>query len=252
MTLLLSHTGRYLRGLSPRLKFLFVFCQLWYPLFAVNMALMYLMPIIALSFDVRFADVSYPAFIGHAFPTVLVLTIFAYQLRRDGFPPARRQGDRLGKGAFHLHPVALGVVGLHHGGARPDHRPLCRFPHHAQGSASASQRLPIRVLAVYVVLALGCIAPVLLAQGVTEARGFHLLSVFNALLYTSIVVVIVVHHPDREPDRLAQPEPRRGGPVGGRLRPFVVDGHGHLHARHGKLTCGVLGYLRFALRRLSI
>ncbi|MEZ5796800.1 MAG: hypothetical protein R3D63_04480 [Paracoccaceae bacterium] len=32
LSLLLQHTGRYFRHLPLRLKFLFVFCQLWYPL----------------------------------------------------------------------------------------------------------------------------------------------------------------------------------------------------------------------------
>ena len=194
LTLLLSHTGRYLRGLSPRLKFLFVFCQLWYPLFAVNMALMYLMPIIALSFDVRFADVSYPAFIGHAFPTVLVLTIFAYQLRRDGFfRPHDAKVIAWEKALFICIQWPWVLWGCIMAVRDRITGRFVDFRITPKGSA-ASQRLPIRVLAVYVVLALGCIAPVLLTQGVTEARGFHLLSVFNALLYTSIVVVIVVHH----------------------------------------------------------
>lgn len=194
LTLLLSHTGHYVGRLPLRLKFLFVFCQLWYPLFALNMALMYFMPIVALGFDVRFADVTYPAFIGHAFPTVLVLTTFAFQLRHDGFfRPYRAKVIAWEKALFICIQWPWVLWGCIMAVRDRITGKFVAFRITPKGAA-ASSRLPARVLAVYVVLALGCILPVLLAQDVTQARGFHLLSIFNALLYTSIVLIIVVHH----------------------------------------------------------
>jgi cellulose synthase (UDP-forming) len=56
------------------------------------------------------------------------------------------------------------------------------------------QTLPWRIVVVYSALAAACVLPVLLVDGVTEARGFYLLSVINALLYTAIVTVIVIRH----------------------------------------------------------
>lgn len=194
LTLLLSHTPRYLAQLPAKLKFLFVFCQLWYPLFALTTATMYFVPITAVVFDVRFADVTYPAFIGHALPTVGVLTFFAFQIRRDGFfrpHDARIFGWE--KALF----ICLQWPWIFWGCVMAVRDRLSGrfvdFRITPKGEA-ASRHLPVRVIGVYVALALGCILPVLLVDGVEQARGFYLLLVFNAMLYTAIVVVIVLRH----------------------------------------------------------
>ena len=59
---------------------------------------------------------------------------------------------------------------------------------------AATKRLPSKVVAVYAALALGAVLPVILVSDVGEARGFHLLSGINALIYSSIVISIVVRH----------------------------------------------------------
>lgn len=83
VTLLLQHTGWSLRHLPGRLRFLFVFCQFWYPLFALKATMLYLAPIIALSFNIRFAEVPYRAFLAYAVPSHLTLIVF--RIRADGF-----------------------------------------------------------------------------------------------------------------------------------------------------------------------
>ncbi|MBW6506100.1 MAG: glycosyltransferase [Rhodobacteraceae bacterium] len=194
LTLLLSHTSRYVAHLPPRLKFLFVFCQLWYPLFALTTALMYFMPIGAVVFDMRFADVTYPAFIGHSLPAVAVLTLFAFMLKWDGLMrPTDARVISWEKALFMslqwpwvLWGCVMAVFDRLSG-------KFVDFRITPKG-ANVSRRLPARVLGVYVALALGCILPVLLVPGVHEARGFYLLLTFNAIIYTSIVGVIVVHH----------------------------------------------------------
>ncbi len=194
LTLLLSHTSRYVAHLPMRLKFLFVFCQLWYPLFALTTALMYFMPIGAVVFDMRFADVTYPAFIGHALPTVAVLTFFAFMLKWDGLMrPVDARVISWEKALFMslqwpwvLWGCVMAVFDRLSG-------KFVDFRITPKGT-NVSRRLPARVLGVYVALALGCILPVLLVPGVHEARGFYLLLTFNAIIYTAIVGVIVVHH----------------------------------------------------------
>ncbi len=62
----------------------FLFCQMLYPIFGVTMAVMYLLPIVALLGDIRYVDVTYPAFLGHALPTMISLLLLSYALRRDG------------------------------------------------------------------------------------------------------------------------------------------------------------------------
>lgn len=194
LTILLTYTPRYLARLPARLKFLFVFCQLWYALFALTTALLYFVPISAIVFDIRFANVTYPAFVGHAIPAMAVMTLIAFMLKWDGF---FRPRDALviswEKALF----VCLQWPWVFWGCTMAVlDRITGRFVDFRitpKGEA-AGRRLPTKVIGVYVALALGCILPVLLVGDVSEARGFYLLAMVNALLYTAVVLVIVFHH----------------------------------------------------------
>lgn len=194
LSLLLNHTGRYLGQLPWRLRFLFVFCQLWYPLFAATSAMLYLAPVVALAFDLRYADVTYPAFVLHAAPSVLCLTVIAFQIRRDGF----------------FRPVAAPVLSWEKALFLPLQWPwvfwgcamavrdrltgtFVDFRITPKGAA-AGRVLPLRVLAVYTALALGATLPVLFSEDLGNARGFLLLALLNAVLYALLVAVIVWQH----------------------------------------------------------
>src|SRR4029077_1406650 len=72
VTVLLQYTPRYLSPLPGKLKAQFLFCQLWYPLFSLFMALIYILPIVALMTSVNFANVTYPHFFLHFAPISLV------------------------------------------------------------------------------------------------------------------------------------------------------------------------------------
>jgi len=194
LTLLLSHTSRYVGHLPARLQFLFVFCQLWYPLFALTTALMYFMPIGAVVFDTRFADVTYPGFVGHALPTVAVMTFFAFMLKWDGLMRPRDarviSWEKALFMALQWPWVLWGCVMAVRDWATGQFVDFRITPK----GANITRRLPGRVLGVYVALALGCLLPVLLVDEVNDARGFYLLLTINAIIYTTIVGVIVVHH----------------------------------------------------------
>ncbi|MBA3911026.1 MAG: N-acetylglucosaminyltransferase [Rhodobacter sp.] len=193
-TLLLQHTGRYLRSLPPRLRFLFVFCQFWYPLFAATAAMMYFAPIIALGFDLRYANVTYPAFVLHAAPSVIVLTLIATKIRRDGF----------------FRPVDAPVISW-----EKSLFPALQWPWAMWGclmalrdkltgtfvdfritpkGAAAAKVLPARVVALYCLLALGATLPVIFSEQLANARGFLLLALLNAVLYATLLVVMVWRH----------------------------------------------------------
>ncbi len=194
VSLLLSCTGNYLGRLPARLKFLFLFGQLWYPIFSATMVFLYVVPIYALLYDARFADVTYPAFVGHTLPTMLILVWYAFQIRRDGlFRPFDGKVMSWEKILFVFvqWPWALWgcVMALNDKmtGRFVDFRVT------PKGDA-ATKRLPSKVVAVYAALALGAVLPVILVSDVGEARGFHLLSGINALIYSSIVISIVVRH----------------------------------------------------------
>ncbi len=194
VTLLLQYTPSYFRALPARLKFQFVFSQSWYPLFAAFMAMTFLVPILALVFDVRFVDVTFPAFIGHTLPTTLVLIGIAYLIRSDGlFRPKDAKvlcWERLFF-AFAQWPWVLWGCIL----ALRDRifDTTVNFRITPKGGVAA-EALPFRVLFPYFVLALASIAPVFLVADVRQSAGFYLLALFNAACYSALFSVVILKH----------------------------------------------------------
>ncbi len=194
MTLLLRYTPTYLRALPLRLRFLFLLCQSWYAFFTISMAMMYFVPILAVTFDIRFADVTYAAFVGHFLPAMGMMLIFAYLIKRDGFfRPVDAKVLSWEKAFFVLLQwpwvfwgCAMAVYDRLSGG-------FVDFRITPKGEA-ASAKLPPRIMAVYAALALGALIPVLTVSEVTQARGFYLLSLINAFLYLALLATIVIRH----------------------------------------------------------
>ena len=54
--------------------------------------------------------------------------------------------------------------------------------------------LPYRIVAVYGVLMLGTLLPVLILDQVVQAAGFYLLSALNGLFYATILWIAVISH----------------------------------------------------------
>lgn len=194
VTLFLRYTPRYFAGLRPILKFQFLFSQLWYPMFALFMAATMLVPVTAVLFDMRYADVTYPAFVGHSLPVVLAFVLIAYQLKADGlFRPVDAKVLSWEKALF---PCAqwpwvlwgcLMAVRDSLTGRFVDFRITPK-------GASAAANLPLRVILPYVVIALIAILPVLAVEDAGDAAGFYLLCLFNAVLYVAVLGVAIVHH----------------------------------------------------------
>lgn len=194
VTLLLNYTSGYLSRLPARLRFLFLFGQLWYPTFSATMVFLYVVPIYGLLNDARFADVTYPAFVGHTLPTLTILVWYAFQIRRDGlFRPFDGKVLSWEKILFVFVQWPWALWGCVMALQDKITGRFVDFRVTPKGEA-ATKHLPSKVVAVYAALALGAILPVILVSDVGEARGFHLLSGINALIYSSIVISMVARH----------------------------------------------------------
>jgi cellulose synthase (UDP-forming) len=194
VTLMLVHTPRHLRALPARLRAQFLFCQLLYPLIAGTMLAMYLLPFTAVVFDLRFAHVTYPAFLAHVVPPLALVLLHAAFLRRDGlFRPKDAPVLSWEKVLFILLQwpwVFWGCV------MAVRDRLTGRFVDFRitpKGSASTAS-LPPLIPAVYGGLALGQIAPVLVVGKLEQGGGFLLLSLIAGALYAATVAVIVFRH----------------------------------------------------------
>ncbi|WP_227284172.1 glycosyltransferase family 2 protein [Boseongicola sp. H5] len=194
VTLLLRYTPDYLPRLSPGLKLQFLFCQMLYPLFALFMLTLYLIPVVAVLFDIRYANVTYPAFFAHALAPALAITLIAYVIRADGFfRPTDGKVLSWEKALFLaiqwpwvLWGCIMALRDRLFGG-------FVDFRITPKGEAAEAQ-LPMRVILPYVALALGCLLPVLLVDDLIDARGFYLLTLLNGTIYAIIVGVVVIHH----------------------------------------------------------
>ncbi|MDR9485535.1 MAG: glycosyltransferase [Sediminimonas sp.] len=194
LSILLRYTTHYLGPLPARLRFLFLFCQIWYPLFAVFMVILYVVPIAAVVLDMRYADVTYPAFVIHAIWPPVAVTAIAYAIRADGFFRPRDAKVLGWEKALFLALqwpwVLWGCIMAVRD--RVSHR-FVDFRITPKGEA-AQATLPLRVLMPYVALTLGCLMPVLLIDGVQEAKGFYFLTLLNGTIYALITILIVVRH----------------------------------------------------------
>lgn len=194
MTILVAHTPRYYRNLPARMRVQFVFMQLWYPLQTLFMALMFALPIIALVFDIRFVDVTFPAFIGHMLPSTLVMIAIAFAVRSDGFfRPESAAILSWEKALFMsiqwpwvLWGTATAIVDFLFG-------TKASFRVTPKG-VQATQVLPMRVVAPYFILAVVSAVPILMMSDLEHARGFYILATINAAIYSIIFAVMVIRH----------------------------------------------------------
>lgn len=194
MTIFLRYTPRYLAGLPPKLKFQFVFSQLWYPIFAAFMLMTYLLPIVALTFDMPFAGVTYPAFLGHAAPATLVLMFIAYEIRRDGL--LRPQNAKVISWERALFACAQWPWVLWGSLVAIRDRlfgTTAEFRITPKGQVDAA-KLPFKALLPYLLLATGAVCPLILIDDAGNSAGFYLFSLANAAIYTLLFTIAATRH----------------------------------------------------------
>lgn len=194
MTLLLAYTPRYIGRLPLSMRFQFIFAQLWYPLQAGFMAMMFTLPIIALVYDIRFVDVSFPAFVGHILPSTLVMILIAYTIRADGFFRPTSAAVLSWEKALFV-SIQWPWVLLGTGTAIIDFLFGTRANFRVTPKGEKSPRLlSLRVIAPYFCLAAMSLAPVILASDIEHARGFYILAGINAVVYATIFTVMIIWH----------------------------------------------------------
>lgn len=194
VTLLLQYTPRYLKQLPGRLKFLFLFCQFFYPLFAGFMTLFYFLPITAIIFDIRYAEVTFPSFLAHSMPQIIMLTVIAYVIKSDkNLRPLNGKIIAWEKALFLALQWPWAFWGCVMAFRDTFGKSFVDFRITPKGDAAKAQ-LPMRIIMVYVCLALGSILPVIFIRNVENAQGFYLFATINATLFAAIVGVIVFHH----------------------------------------------------------
>jgi len=194
VNILLNWSPKYLPSLPARLKFQFLFCQLWYPLFGLFMLLMYLMPIIALATTEKFVGVTYIAFLVHSLSIWFILVFMAAQWKARGWyrpVDAKVIGWESLLFVFARWPwVLAGTLAALRDWSTHS---FVDFRVTPKGSHSV-YLVPWGVVIPYATLSLVSGVTALVVDEAGAARGFYIFAIANCLIYSLLVAVIVIRH----------------------------------------------------------
>lgn len=194
VTILLQYSKTYVPRLKGRVRFQFLFSQLWYPMFSSAMAVMYVMPIYALVSGTHLVNVTYFDFVAHMAPLSIVLLALAYWWRSTGlFRPSDARivswegiAFLLLRWPWSLFGSIAAVVDRVSGKVAP-------FRITPKGLNPAG-RLPLSAVAPYLVLALVSGGTAWLVEDPGTAGGFYLFNLVNAFAYGALTLLVIVRH----------------------------------------------------------
>lgn len=194
VTILLEYSPRYVPRLPLRLRFQFLFSQLWYPMFSGMMALMFAMPVVALVTGEPFANVTYVGFVLHILPLSTVLLLLAYWWRSTGFFRPRDAKIVSWEGMAFLFLRwpwsllgSLAAVWDWWKGTAAD------FSVTPKGH-SRTDLLPKRVVAPYVLLSLVASSTAWAVSDPGTAAGFYAFNIVNAAVYGGLTMLVCYRH----------------------------------------------------------
>jgi cellulose synthase/poly-beta-1,6-N-acetylglucosamine synthase-like glycosyltransferase len=192
--LLLQYTPGLLKGLPFRLKFQFLFCQLWYPLLSLATLTAFLIAPVALIFDINMAGVTYPEFVLYGIGPELVLTFLMLSISREGWMRPADAKVISWEGTLYLLArwpwILLGTLAAVRDwwtGTTVD------FQVTPKGTGSADP-LPLRIIMPYVLLSVSSGLPALVFGNIQTALGFYIIALMNSVFYTVLTVAILVKH----------------------------------------------------------
>ncbi len=192
--ILLQYSPAIMKNLSPRLKFQFLFAQLWYPLYTSFLAISFAMPGIILLSGNSVVDVTYPDFLLHFLPQTFALLVMSLWLRSNQtYRPVDAKIFSWESTLFVLARWPWGLLGSLAAVRDWLTGSFVDFRVTPKGSSEVDP-LPFRALAPYGFVALISILPVLLVDEAYDTRGFFLFGILNAGLYLLLIAVIVLQH----------------------------------------------------------
>jgi hypothetical protein len=192
--ILLQYTPKLIGRLPLRLKFQFLFSQVWYPLYAFFLAMTFLLPIIILAYGDNFVSVTYPDFLLHFMPQSLMILFLAFWWRSSKtFRPVDGKIFSWEAMLFLLARWPWVLAGT-----------FAAFRDWATGSfvdfrvtpkgSSEVDPVPFRVLAPYAFISMLSLVPVLLVDDADQTRGFYVFAIINACFYLFLIGMIIVQH----------------------------------------------------------
>lgn len=194
VTILLRYMPANVRNLPMRLRFQFIFSELWYPTFSMMMALMFALPIIALVTGERFVNVTYVDYFIHILPLSLAVLGLAYWWRSSGlFRPANAKILSWEGMAFLFLRWPWSLLGSLAAlwdfvtGSHVDFRITPKGVKH-------TEPIPFRAVAPYVLLAALSAGCAWLVKDAGAAGGFYIFNLVTAAANAILVLLVLVLH----------------------------------------------------------
>jgi cellulose synthase (UDP-forming) len=193
-TLLLTLTPKCWPALTRRLKFQFAFAQLWYPIYALSLAVGLSLPLIALVRDVPWLNMSYVDFLWRSLLLdMAALTIILWISRNDWFRPANAKVISWETLLFQIVRwpwVLAGVINSVLAWAVAKELPFRVTPKGNHGP----KPLPIRVLMPYLLLAVVSALIVIAVHQVDHTHGYYFLALLNGGVYAIAAIAVTLVH----------------------------------------------------------
>ena len=190
MSILLKYTPRYYSKLPFKLKFQFIFSQIWYSSFSIIMLLMLSLPLFAIIHDEPLVNVPYIYFLLYSLPVTFALVLIAWRLRRFGYFRPCEVKVFSWEGILFLFArwpwTLLGTLAAFY-----DHLTgkISNFRVTPKGLGPAIT-LPSRVIAPYAIISIVSGLAVTLIE-TREASGYYIFALINCAIYTSLLLVTV-------------------------------------------------------------
>lgn len=194
MVVLLTVMPKYWSRLAWRVRFQFLFSEIWYPLFGGTMLFGTALPVFAVLSGEPWARVSYLEFLFHTIPVViLTLAVLAFLKRHGWLRPADIPLLSWEVALFQLirwpwvvYGSLMGVVMA----VRRRHVVFRVTPKGARHPASLSWRILLPYALVVVLTSL----PALLVEDARDAKGYYFFLILSQVVYMTALFSIVLIH----------------------------------------------------------
>lgn len=214
VNVLLSVTPRHWRGLAPRVKLQFAFCQLWYVGLAASMLLGYALPIVTLATGAPWANVDLLEFFVHSTILLAASTAAAGWIRQQGwFRPAGAPLLSWESGLYHLLKWPWVLLGVGYAVVDSVLKHEFAFKVTPKGAGGA-RPLPVVALAPFLLIAGTEAGAALLVGPPSRVAGAYALTLlYSALYLVATVAVVALHRRENRPAPAA---------AGERARPYGI------------------------------
>jgi len=192
-TILLRYSPRCLSRLPWRLKFQFLFSQIWYALFSVMMAVSYTLPLIAILNDRSMVNVAYLDFFVRFQLVTAILMTMGFWWHSNGW--ARPKDAKafswesavflMARWPWSLLGVVAGAVNVL-SGKEADFRITPK-------ASGARPKVPFQAVLPYLVLSI-CSSCCVISTNAEAVPGYYVFAGINAIFYALVLVVILAMH----------------------------------------------------------